>query len=243
MAGPPRRTAEPADDTGELGHQPLHLAISQLGAELKDGKPNLAVRLGGIYALARITKDSPRDHRTSMEVLTAYVRENAPWLPRPLPQSAAEQGAAAAPAKATRTPQRRRPLPQAEQAAADAPKPSESPTQPPRTDVQAVLTVLGRREPSQQFPERRGLDLTRTDLRGADFFGAHLEGATFYGHEPPRQEGLYFGDTQLEGALHLTPEQVISILDYGREVVGFPREWTAEQRAEVQRRWEEEGFR
>src|SRR5205085_43814 len=38
----------------------------------------LAVRLGGIYALERIARDSPRDHWQIMEVLTAYVRQNAP---------------------------------------------------------------------------------------------------------------------------------------------------------------------
>jgi hypothetical protein len=32
-------------------------AIWQLGAELKNGKPNLEVRLGGIYALERIARD------------------------------------------------------------------------------------------------------------------------------------------------------------------------------------------
>lgn len=47
-------------------------AIEQLGSE------KLAVRLGGIYALERIARDSERDHWPIMEVLTGYVRENAP---------------------------------------------------------------------------------------------------------------------------------------------------------------------
>src|SRR5262249_36252069 len=47
-------------------------AIAQLG----DTK--LAVRLGGIYALERIAKDSEKDHWPIMEVLTSYVRENSP---------------------------------------------------------------------------------------------------------------------------------------------------------------------
>jgi hypothetical protein len=46
-------------------------AIGQVGAELKDGQPNLEVRLGGIYALERIARDSPRDHWSIIEVLTA----------------------------------------------------------------------------------------------------------------------------------------------------------------------------
>ncbi len=49
-------------------------AIDQLG-----NKDSLEVRLGGIYALGQIAKDSPRDyHQTVVEVLAAYVRENAP---------------------------------------------------------------------------------------------------------------------------------------------------------------------
>lgn len=48
-------------------------AVEQLGAD------NQAVKLGGIYALERIASDSQRDHGPVMEVLTAYVRENAPW--------------------------------------------------------------------------------------------------------------------------------------------------------------------
>jgi len=60
-------------------------AIGQLGAELKDGKPNLEVRLGGIYALERIARNSSQDYGPIMEVLTAYVRQNAPWPPLSAP--------------------------------------------------------------------------------------------------------------------------------------------------------------
>jgi Pentapeptide repeats (8 copies) len=38
-------------------------------------------RLGGIYALERIARDSPRDHEVVIEVLTAYVRRRSPWPP------------------------------------------------------------------------------------------------------------------------------------------------------------------
>lgn len=40
--------------------------------------PNLEVRIGAIYALERIAKDSLRDHIQIMEILCAYVRGNAP---------------------------------------------------------------------------------------------------------------------------------------------------------------------
>jgi hypothetical protein len=44
-------------------------AIDQLGS------PQLELRLGGIYALERIARDSEKDHWPIMEILTAYVRE------------------------------------------------------------------------------------------------------------------------------------------------------------------------
>src|SRR5262249_19741678 len=41
------------------------------------GNVNLDVRLGGIYALERIARDSLKDHWTVMEILTAFVREQS----------------------------------------------------------------------------------------------------------------------------------------------------------------------
>ena len=46
-------------------------AIDQLGSE------QIAIRLGGIYALERIARDSQKDHWTVVEVLTAFVRERS----------------------------------------------------------------------------------------------------------------------------------------------------------------------
>jgi len=46
-------------------------AVEQLGHQ------DIAVRIGGIYALERIAKDSPKDHWTVMEILTAFVRERS----------------------------------------------------------------------------------------------------------------------------------------------------------------------
>lgn len=47
-------------------------AVDQLGS----GK--IDIRLGGIYALQRLASDSPRDQRTVIEVLCAFVREHDP---------------------------------------------------------------------------------------------------------------------------------------------------------------------
>jgi hypothetical protein len=50
-------------------------AIEQLGSNKLD------VRIGAIYALERVARDSPKDHPTVMEVLTAFIREHSrePW--------------------------------------------------------------------------------------------------------------------------------------------------------------------
>ena len=50
-------------------------AVEQLGDD------KLEVRLGGIYTLERIARESERDYWPIMETLTAYVRERAPWPP------------------------------------------------------------------------------------------------------------------------------------------------------------------
>ena len=46
------------------------------------GNTKEVVRIGGIYSLERIAKDSPKDHWTIMEVLTAYIRQNSPLPPK-----------------------------------------------------------------------------------------------------------------------------------------------------------------
>jgi len=50
-------------------------AVDQLGNEKVD------VRLGGIYALERLSRESRDDYGPIVEILTAYVREHAPWPP------------------------------------------------------------------------------------------------------------------------------------------------------------------
>lgn len=60
-------------------------AIEQLGktaehaANGAEQQSMLMVRLGGIYALERIARDSNRDYWPVMQVLTAYVRQHAQW--------------------------------------------------------------------------------------------------------------------------------------------------------------------
>ncbi len=56
-------------------------AIDQLGKadDPQKGETYLAIRLGGIYALERIARDSEKDHWPIMQILTAFVREKSSW--------------------------------------------------------------------------------------------------------------------------------------------------------------------
>jgi uncharacterized protein YjbI with pentapeptide repeats len=114
-------------------------AIEQLGSE------GLDVRLGGIYALERIARDSKEDHPQVMEVLTAFVREHAPAKTE---ERAPAQSEPEAPAAVS-------------------------------TDVQAVLTVLGRRTVAHDRDTVPVLDLSRTCLRDARLDGADFSGTDF----------------------------------------------------------------
>jgi len=65
-----QRNMEIAED-GKITDR-MSKAVEQLASD------KLAIRLGGIYALERIAKDSERDHPQVIEVLTAFIRENSP---------------------------------------------------------------------------------------------------------------------------------------------------------------------
>ncbi len=153
-------------------------AIEQLGALTADNKPNVEVRLGAIYALERIAFDSPRDHWPIMEVLTAYVRQNAP-----------------APAQDMATQEQ-------EMDAQDTTTENEEPeiaiTKKPATEIQAILTVLGRRKRGRKR-ERKGqqLNLSNSDMCGVNLLGAYLNGADFY---KAHLAEAYFNKAHLDGA-------------------------------------------
>lgn len=116
-------------------------AVNQLGS----GK--LDVRIGGLYALERIARNSPEDRATIQRVLGAFVRSHAPW-------PAGSPGAPKHPADAVD-----QTLPWLQ-------------TRAP--DVQAAMLILGRRPPSRDAPI---LYLSRTDLRSADLTRAQLSDA------------------------------------------------------------------
>jgi hypothetical protein len=167
-----RRNSEQADQwqrrTHELTEQGqvtdrYTKAIEQLGSDKLD------VRIGRIYALERIARDSARDHPAVMEVLTAFVREHSKeqWPP-PDPGGQARQRFT-------------------------------------RPDVEAALTVIGRRDQERDI---RRIDLASANLTHADLAGAHLDGAYLAGASLDEADlhdaflaGAELGGADLTGAL------------------------------------------
>ncbi len=166
---------------------------------------NIHTRLGGIYALERIAKDSDDDYWQVMEVLTAFVREESPWPPKPT--DAAVQPLDKAPPVVEGEPDRGA-APQPELSWWEQRQAFRATLPPLRTDIQAVMTVIGRRQHRYQKGETQRLDLRGTDLRklkaveanltGVDLTRAHLEGASL--HEA-HLEGALLSKAHLEGAL------------------------------------------
>jgi hypothetical protein len=153
-------------------------AIEQLSSD------KIEQRLGGIYTLERISKESPDDYWTIMETLTAFVRERARW-------SQPDAGASGTTAHGY------------EGDKADR-------QNEPSTDIAAVLSVIIRRSGKEWERERQKdwrFDLSGVDLRGARLwrahleraylFRAHLEGAILIG---AHLEGARLGETHLECA-------------------------------------------
>jgi len=115
-------------------------AVDQLGSD------NVDVRIGDIYALERIAKNSPDDRNAIQYLLGAFVRNHARW-PVGVPDG----------------PQHPTPI-------VDWHLPWLSIRAP---DIAAAVGALGRRPPS---PDARVLYLSRTDLRGLELQGAVLTG-------------------------------------------------------------------
>jgi Pentapeptide repeats (8 copies) len=116
-------------------------AIQQLGSE------SLELRLGAIYALERIAKDSQADQDTITEILTTFVRVHAPW-PSPQPDDTA--------------------MPQLERRATDVQAVLDvlGRRAYPRGDFLHLADT-----------DLRNANLGSSDFRGAFLWGAHLEGS------------------------------------------------------------------
>ncbi|GAB1544811.1 hypothetical protein NUACC21_74870 [Scytonema sp. NUACC21] len=131
-------------------------AIEQLG------NANIHVRLGAIYALERISKDSDKDYWQVMEILTAYVRETSPYPPRDKADNKPLWESVLSIHKKDNSPSTTDDL-------QDIP--------PIGTDIQAVLTVISRRAKSYGQGEENRLDLSKSDLSRANLSSANLSSA------------------------------------------------------------------
>jgi hypothetical protein len=148
-------------------------AIEQLASD------DVAIRVGGIYALGRVAEESAADRVAIADILTAYVRKQAPWPPDP-----------------------KSPFPQ------DFPV-DQMPTLAVRApDIQASLIVLGRRKPTPPHPATwTSFNLNRTDLRRGSLTGANLQRSAFRGASLARAwmlradlRGADLRDADLRGA-------------------------------------------
>lgn len=179
------RTVAAAEKSAAIG-QERHITERFVRVMELLGDDKLEVRLGGIYALERIARDSPKDQSAITEVLATYVREHAPW-------------------------------------SGDMPQPQRI-----RADVQAILTVLGRR--TWSAVEEQSLDLHETslataylpfanfqraylyeaNLRGAMMYRANLQGAWLWKAQLHSAilEGAHLEGADLTAAEGLTWEQL-----------------------------------
>jgi len=119
------------------------------------GTYKLEVQLGGIFTLEKIASESEKDHWIIMEILTAYVRENAPVI-----------GDAHDSDHQNNIENDRDSFKQKRLA----------------TNIQAILSVIGRRKwLAEEVEQNHFLNLRKTNLKYADLKGAWLIGANFRG--------------------------------------------------------------
>ncbi len=131
------------------------------------GGPQIQIRVGAIYTLERHARERPKDQGPIVQTLAAFVRERCPA-----------------------------PVPALVEGAYRAPSP-EVVYRPPTTDVQAAVSVLGRRQRANDPPNTRlslagtnlsGYDLSDCDFTGANFKGSYLCGANLAGTKLKRAD-------------------------------------------------------
>jgi Pentapeptide repeats (8 copies) len=129
------------------------------------GSEKLAVRVGGIYALERIARDSPTDRKAVRDVLIAYLRSDSH---RPPPHNDVAEDL---PWLAISAPDR--------QAAFTVLASGRSIRD--WGDETVELNSVDLRKASLRQGHLEGFDLAGADMRGSDLRGARLEGARLEG--------------------------------------------------------------
>jgi uncharacterized protein YjbI with pentapeptide repeats len=155
-------------------------AIDQLGSE------SLEIRLGAIYSLERTAREDRDFHWPIMEVLTTYVRTHAPRKHGPIMEVLTTY---------VRTHAPRKPLEREEYTS-------------PKPDIQAILTVIGRRSVHHTDVEYGRIDLHDTGLTGAllaeaNLLEANLSGVNLLGADlsGANLSGANLSGADLSGAL------------------------------------------
>jgi uncharacterized protein YjbI with pentapeptide repeats len=163
-------------------------AVEQLGSK------ELDVRIGGVYALERIARDSAKDHPTVMEVLTAFIRMHSrePWSP-PDPGSPAQERSIRPDVQAAVTVVRRRDAKRDIQpidlAGADLTGVTLTGADLPRADLTgANLTGANLTDADLHHATLHHADLTGADLTDADLTGANLPRAVLTDATLPRAD-------------------------------------------------------
>ncbi|MEU8735020.1 pentapeptide repeat-containing protein [Streptomyces tendae] len=145
-------------------------------------------RLGGIYSLERIMKDSERDHRTIVEVLSAFIRTKLAEDAKPKKKH-----------KKSENPPYKYPL-------------ADELLIPPRDDlwqlteeIRAALSVLNRRNSQRRRAvpmDLQGAELHHRDLEGVDWRWANLSQANLTGASLKfvHFEGVNLRNARLQGA-------------------------------------------
>ena len=125
------------------------------GVPIVRSLPNLESRLGALYSLERLLRESRKDQRAILETLCAYIRENSPLLP-PIDKKEAEKFHVS----------------------------EMSPPLTKRSDVQAAITIVGRRPEQLRIRSQRegwNLDFRETNLAGYDFSKLNYDRSDFSG--------------------------------------------------------------
>ncbi len=153
-------------ETAEQGQitDRINKAVEGLGrSNLKD-EPVVEVRLGALYALERIAQDSIRDHVQIMEILCAYIRHNSPWSNRPSELKRRED-------KEKEEKEEKKKKKTTEKFETDA----------LREDIQAALTIIGRRNSWPEIAQRIKIENAqkyKINLKNCDLHHARIENAS-----------------------------------------------------------------
>lgn len=143
----------PGNQQNKLPKQRLKTAITRLENN------SIEILLITINDLEQIALDHPEYHWVIMEILTSFVRNNAPYSPQ-------------------------------EEVSSD-------PAAKIRADIQAAVTVIGRRDTNKD-PKNEQIDLSHTNMQGINLNGANLEQINLY---QANLSGANLAGANLEGAV------------------------------------------